>query len=123
MRESEQAPKSSQARSSRRPLNSGEVEQRSINIPLEREPWVPGPYDSADIAAFRALREGRAEPYQQQMCLEWIIYISGTYENAFRPGPDGSRATDFAGGKQWVGQQIVKLINMPMKQNEQGEQG
>lgn len=91
--------------------------------PLEREPWVPAPYDNSDIAAFKALREGRAEPYQQQLCLEWIIYAAGTYDNPFRPGQDGSRASDFAAGKQWMGQQIVKLINMPAKDAADSEQG
>jgi hypothetical protein len=94
-----------------------------LAFPLEKEPWLPAPYDSSDIAALKALREGRAEPYQQQLALEWIVYICGTYENPFRPGADGSRASDYAAGKQSVGQQIVKLINLPAKDAAQGEQG
>lgn len=93
-------------------------------LPLAKDPRLPAPYDSSDIAAFKALREGRAEPYQQQLALEWIVYAAGTYENAFREGgTDGARATDFASGKQWIGQQVVKLLNMPALAREQGEQG
>lgn len=103
--------------------NSGFVQERSLAYPLEREPWLPAPYDSADVAAIKALRDGRAEPYQQQLALEWIIYICGTYENPFRPGVDGARATDLASGKQMIGQSIVKLINLPSKDALQGEQG
>lgn len=92
-------------------------------MPLEREPWLPAPYDSSDVAAFKAMREGRAEPYQQALVLEWLLYVCGTYENPFRPGSDGERDTAFAAGKQWVGQQIVKMVNMPLAREEQGEQG
>ena len=38
------------------------------------------------------------------------------------PGDDGRRLTDFALGMQWVGKQVLKLINMPMLSDEQGEQ-
>jgi len=100
---------------------SGFVEQRSLNVPLEREPWMPPPYDVQDIAAFRAFRDGRAEAYQQQIVLEWILQACGTYESPFRPGTDGARNSDFAAGKQFIGQQVVKLLNMPVKNDEQGE--
>lgn len=105
-------------------IPSGFVEKRELNVPLDRDPLVPPPYDVHDIAAFRAMREGRAEPYQQALVLEWIIQACGTYENPFRPGgAEGQRATEFAAGKQFIGQQIVKLLNMPVRNDEQGEQG
>lgn len=108
----------------RKPRNTGFVRERTMALPLDRDPWLPAPYDKADIAAMKALREGRAEPYQQQLALEWIVYACGTYENPFRPGgTDGTRASDFAAGKQTIGQQIVKLINLPAADAEQGEQG
>lgn len=107
----------------RKATNTGFIEQRSRAFPLEPDPWLPAPYDKADVAAFRALREGRADPNQQQICLEWLIYACGTYENPFRPGLDGARATDFAAAKQSIGQQIIKLINLPAINEEQGEQG
>jgi hypothetical protein len=102
---------------------SGEVEKRDLAWPLPKEPFAPAAYDRSDVAAFKALSEGRADSYQQQLCLEWIMYASGAYANAFRPGADGARDTDFALGKAWVGQQIVKLINLPMRKSEDTEQG
>lgn len=112
-------------RSSRsRMKNSGFIETRSLAFPLDPDPIAPPPYDKADLSAFKALREGRAEPYQQQLCLEWMVYICGTYETPYRSGADdAARATSFALAKQWVGQQIVKMVNMPMISDEQGEQG
>ena len=114
------------SRGSARKKNTGFVEERTLALPLEEDPRLPAPYDKSDIAAFRAMREGRAEPYQQQLVLEWIVYAAGTYENPFRVGGEGgARATDFAAGKQWIGQQIVKMVNMPAlksKDSEQGEQ-
>lgn len=111
--------------SSARKRNTGFVEKRDVNDAPEKEPFLPAPYDKSDVAALRALREGRAEPYQQQLALEWIIQaVCRTYDQPFRPGgEDGRRATDFALGKQSVGQQIVKLINMPADRKAEGEQG
>lgn len=113
--------------SRRRLPNTGFVEKRRLNIPLHSDPQAPAPYDKSDLAAFKALREGRADPHQQQLCLEWIIQACGTYEDPWRAGgPEGARATDLACGKRLIGIQVVKLINMPTigKENsEQGEQG
>lgn len=107
----------------KRPLHTGFVKERTPHLPLERDPWMPPPYDNSDIVAFRALREGRADGYQQMRAMEWIVFASGTYENPFRPGgADGDRATNFAMGKQFVGQQIVKLMNLPVRNDKQGEQ-
>ena len=121
-------PPSTPSRSRRPWLNrfgkaSGFVEERSLNVALDADPIMPPPYDKADLAAFKAMHEGRAEPYQQRLVLEWIIQACGTYENPFRPGADGSRSSDFAAGKQFIGQQVVKLLNMPIANDEQGEQG
>jgi len=110
-------------RPSKRARNAGFVKDRSLSLPLEREPWMPPPYDKADLIAVKACMEGRAEPYQQRLALEWIVYACGTYETPWRPGQDGQRDSDFASGKQFIGQQIVKLINLPIANEEQGEQG
>lgn len=104
--------------------NVGLVQQRSMAWPLDPDPTMPAPYDKSDLAALKALNEGRAEPYQQQLVLQWLVYACGTYENPYRPGgEDGRRATDFAAAKQMIGQQIVKLINLPAADADQGEQG
>lgn len=104
--------------------NTGFTKERSWVLPLDEDPRLPAPYDNADLAAFKAMRDGQAQPYQQKLVLDWILYACGTYENAYRKGgADGARATDFASGKQWIGQQVVKLLNMPALAREQGEQG
>lgn len=78
-------------------------------------PWLPAPYDDDDTRAVKALAAGKASESQQQRALRWIINSAcGTYDQPFRPGEGGARDTDFACGKQFVGQQIVKQINMPM---------
>lgn len=103
--------------------NSGQVDKRSWGVPLEPQPNMPAPYDKADVAAIRAVAEGRAEPYQQRLAFDWLMYICGTYENPYRTGSDGARDTDFAAGKQWVGQQLAKVANLKAVNAEQGEQG
>jgi hypothetical protein len=90
---------------------------------LSPEPWKPAHYDEADAYAIRALLNGEASKEQQQRALAWIVNVAcGTYDQPFRPGEDGKRNTDFACGKQFVGQQIVKLtkirINNPNKPRE-----
>ena len=83
-------------------------------LPTASAPWLPVPYELADATALQALQEGRADPVQQRRALEWIIrQCAGTYDLAFRPGGmEGSRDTDFALGRQFVGQQIVKLLHL-----------
>jgi len=60
----------------------------------------------------QALQRGEAEPHQQKRILQLLIYqLCGTYDLEFRPGgADGRRATDFAGGKRWVGLQLVTML-------------
>lgn len=116
-------PSSRRPDSRRRQPNTGFVEKRIPWMPLEREPWKPAPYDRADVAAFRAFADGRAEPYQQALVLDWILKACGTSENPFRPGQDGARDTDFASGKQFIGQQILKLMHLRWPDEDQGEQG
>lgn len=112
-------------RGDKQPVWTGYVKERTLAMGPSADPKLPPPYDGADIAALKALREGRADPHQQTLALEWIVHaLCGTYDMPFRPGgEDGRRDTDFACGKQFVGQQIVKLINLPSVSAEQGEQG
>ena len=84
-------------------------------------PWSP-PRDlsskegrethAQDCAALQALERGEAQPHQQQRVLQMLIYkLCGTYDLEFRPGgEDGRRASDFAGGKRWVGTQLVTML-------------
>lgn len=81
---------------------------------LENGPWLPAPYELADVSAIQALVAGTASAEQQRRAMAWIINVAaGTYDMAYRPGTeDGRRDTDFALGKAYVGQQIVKLTRL-----------
>ena len=81
--------------------------------PVATQPWMPAPYDDADIHAMRALASGNANEGQQRRALDWIINkASGYYDLSFRPGLEGARATDFSEGKRFVGAQVVKLMKL-----------
>lgn len=78
------------------------------------QPWTPPLFEPADVYALKALAAGVASEGQQKRALDFVIRtVAQTYDLPFRPGgPEGDRATVFATGKQFVGQQIVKLLNL-----------
>lgn len=87
-------------------------------------PWMPTPYTVAQAAAIRACASGAATDQQQRVAMEFIVKnLCGTYDLEYRPGSDGARESSFAGGKRWVGLQIVKLVNFTVRSepNEQPE--
>lgn len=79
----------------------------------QAKPYLPCGYTKSDVYAIKALQLGTATPDQQKMALHWIINVcADTYGMSFRPGGvEGQRETDFAEGKRFVGNQIVKLVN------------
>lgn len=76
-------------------------------------PVAPAPIDDQEAMAIKAIQMGVANAGQQQMALKAIVQkMAGTYDVSFRPGgAEGSRLTDFAEGKRWVGQQILNALN------------
>lgn len=75
-------------------------------------PHIPPDYLPHHAAGFKAMQRGDATPHQQQECLKWLIErAAGTYEFHFYPG---DRETAFALGRAFVGQQIVKLLNLDL---------
>jgi hypothetical protein len=85
--------------------------------PAPIQPWMPAPYEEADTYAIKALAAGKASEGQQKRALEWIINtLCGTYDLSFRPGPEGDRDTAFAEGRRSVGLQLVKQVNLILKQ-------
>lgn len=78
------------------------------------EPHFPPDWDLADIGALQSLENGTAMPHQQQRALKYIVEtLAATYDLSYRPGgQDGSRASDFAEGRRFVGLQIVKLLRI-----------
>lgn len=84
-----------------------------MSKPDKSSPWLPAEYEIADAAALQALERGEANDEQQRRALKWIIERAcGTYDMSFRPGPDGSRNTDFAEGKRYVGLTLVKMLKI-----------
>lgn len=78
--------------------------------------WSPPAYDDNDIYAIKALHAGVATEGQQQRALTYILQaLCAVSDWSFRPDDlGGTRATDIMLGRQFVGLQIWKLINMPM---------
>ena len=85
-------------------------------MPKASAPWMPVSVVKADAAALQAMRRGEATADQQVRAMEVIIgKISDRNGMSFRPGGlEGARESDFAEGKRFVGNQIVKLTNTPL---------
>jgi hypothetical protein len=89
------------------------VPRKPVPAAPKAEPWKPPHYEPADVIAFQALNRGEASPDQQKRALRYVIEtLTGTYDMAYRPA--SPRDTDFALGKAFVGQQIVKLLNLSL---------
>lgn len=75
--------------------------------------YAPADYDIADVKAIKQLMVGQADEEQQKRALNWIVNVAcATYDQPFRPGKDGQ--TEFACGRQFAGQQIVKLTKIDL---------
>jgi len=84
-------------------------------------PWAPAKYTVAQAAAVQALSHGTADKEQQIRALKWIVEdVCGTYDMSYRP--DSTRDSDFAEGKRFVGNQIVKMtvLNIANLRSENG---
>lgn len=72
-------------------------------------PYEPQGYLLNEYQAFKAMAAGNASPEQQKLVMSVMLYkISAVDDLAYRPN---QRDTDFALGKQFVGQQINALVN------------
>lgn len=79
-------------------------------------PWHPAPYEAADVWAWKALAEGNASEPQQKRIVKHLVEVLGqTYDNTTHFGPEGSRLSDFAAGRRFVGLSVVKFLNYPVK--------
>jgi hypothetical protein len=77
-------------------------------------PWVPPPWEDADVYAVKALAAGNASEGQQKRALDLIINrLCSTYDLSYRPASD--RDTVFAEGKRFVGLQLVKMLKIVPK--------
>ncbi len=103
----------------------GFVTERTPGTKPAAQPWLFAPFDAADQAALKALRDGTASPHQQQRALGWVLFAAGLYDQTWRPGgTEGQRASDFAQGARHVGLQIRRLMDLPsLGSAKGGEQG
>lgn len=81
--------------------------------PLPPEPWKPIDWQPEDAYALRALQSGTATEGQQKRALAWIIAAARTYDQPYRS--DSPHDTSFACGMMWVGQSVVKLLNISVE--------
>lgn len=82
-----------------------------VTAPRVVPAYEPARYDEAVLAAIKAVNAGVASADQQQLALRWIVeQACGTYDQPFRPGHDGQ--TEFACGRMFAGQQIVKMLKL-----------
>lgn len=78
-------------------------------------PWEPADYDENVTYAIRALHTGTANAAQQKTFWQWFQYACGSDDISFRDDAHGGqRATDFAEGKRFMGQQIRKHLHPAM---------
>lgn len=96
---------------------SGFVPKRDEFLPLPPEPWMPAPYDPADIGAIKALARGEAEAHQQQRAVAWILYACGIHDLNY--APNSAQDTAFAAGRRWPALQMLKLMRLTVKETEQ----
>lgn len=81
--------------------------------------WLAPPVTKAEASAIRALAKGEADEVQQKRALQWIVQSAANIGDLpYRPGTDGDRETVFACGRQFVGLQITRLVNMSGEQLE-----
>lgn len=81
------------------------------NLKPSEHPWEATPYEIADVAAVQAISKGTATPDQQIRAIKFIVEkVCATYDMSYRT--NSARDTDFAEGKRFVGNQIVKYTRL-----------
>jgi hypothetical protein len=76
-------------------------------------PWQLPRVEPADIFAVQALERGNASEAQQRRIYDLVRRLTACERMTFYPGgEDGRRASDFAEGKRWVGDQWRRLLRM-----------
>lgn len=85
-------------------------------VQLKREPWDFPDFSEREVRLIQALHRGDATPEMQRDALAYIINVAAaTYDMPYRPGDSGRRDTDFACGKAFVGQTLVRMTKILLK--------
>jgi len=71
-------------------------------------------YEKHHAAAIKALYNGSATPEQQKMALVWIVTNAARYNETTDRG-ERTHETSFANGRRFVGEVIVKLLNINLE--------
>jgi hypothetical protein len=86
-------------------------------IKPEHRPWFPVKWEENlhAVYALQALQKGEANKDQQQIALDFFINkMCATYDMTYIP--DSERDSNFAEGKRWVGNQLIKLLKLTGQQ-------
>ena len=85
-------------------------------VQLKRDPWDFPDFTERDVRLIQAIASGTATPEMQRDAFKWIVETgAATYDMAYRPGDNGRRDTDFACGKAFVGQTLVRMTKILLK--------
>lgn len=77
------------------------------------------PLDNAEIYALRAVYAGDATPNQQRLALVTVANkLARSQDLLFIPGANGDRESAFLSGRAFVGQQLLKVLKLPLNQLE-----
>lgn len=92
----------------------------------QQDPLLLPDYTPDEVRALRAVANGTANPEQCRLAIKFLIEdVCATYQTPFR---GVAALTDFACGKQWVGQAIVVFLKTaplsrdPKRRSSEGEQ-
>lgn len=99
--------------------------KRPVKRPVKapKWPWQLPPIEDPDIYAIQAFEQGRAGVPEQRRVWAFLQRFCGVDRMTFYPGgEDGRRASDFAEGKRWIGDQLRRLSRLtPTQISSRGE--
>jgi hypothetical protein len=95
---------------------------KNINMPYNDWESIMDDQTTAAVSmAFKSLEKGEASPEQQKMALDFLIRIGcRTYDTDWFPE---ERVSCFAAGRRYVGQQIVRFINLKIGKLQEKKNG
>ena len=97
----------------------GEIMSQTTPYLPEKLAHKPPKYERHHVAAFQALAHGTAEPQQQKIAMAYLLgTLCCIQDMSYRP--DSERETVFAEGRRFVGQQIVKFLQLNTGNIENG---
>lgn len=89
------------------------VRTKPVVIPANA-PYQPVSLTQEIAWAIKGVATGTADAGQQSIFMKWLVWdCAKTYEMSFRAeGPHPQKDQDFAEGKRFVGNSLIRVINM-----------